>query len=49
MLHVKLSQKAKNDLIDIWEYIFEKWSSEQADNISNCSMMNSQLSQKFQT
>lgn len=31
MLHVKLSQKAKNDLIEIWEYTFEKWSSEQAD------------------
>jgi toxin ParE1/3/4 len=32
MAKVILRQKAIDDLNDIWEYTFEKWSAKQADN-----------------
>lgn len=32
MAKVKLRQKAIDDLNDIWNYTFEKWSAKQADN-----------------
>jgi toxin ParE1/3/4 len=31
MAKVKLRQKAIDDLKDIWDYTFEKWSEKQAD------------------
>jgi len=41
MAKYKLTNKAVEDLANIWEYTFEKWSEQQADNyyemlISNC-------------
>jgi len=30
-MKIQFSNKAQNDLIEIWEYIFEKWSINQAD------------------
>ena len=32
MANFKLSKKAKNDIINIWEYTFNNWSKQQADN-----------------
>ena len=34
-LNYKISQEALFDLNDIWEYIFHKWSKEQADRYFN--------------
>ena len=41
MAKYKLTNKAVEDLAEIWEYTFEEWSEQQADNyyemlISNC-------------
>jgi len=41
MAKYKLTNKAVEDLADIWDYTFKKWSEQQADNyyemlISNC-------------
>lgn len=30
-MQIKISKKAKNDLTNIWEYTFKKWSLQQAD------------------
>ena len=44
MAKFKLTNKAVEDLANIWEYTFEKWSEQQADNyyeilISNCELI----------
>jgi toxin ParE1/3/4 len=31
MMQIQISNKAQDDLIEIWEYTFEKWSINQAD------------------
>ena len=34
-MNLKVSEKAQKDLINIWEYTFQKWSLEQADRYFN--------------
>ncbi len=34
-MNLKVSEKAQKDLINIWEYTFQKWSVEQADRYFN--------------
>ncbi|MBK8242083.1 MAG: type II toxin-antitoxin system RelE/ParE family toxin [Saprospiraceae bacterium] len=34
-MNLKVSEKAQKDLINIWEYTFQKWSLEQADKYFN--------------
>lgn len=34
-MNLKVSKKAQKDLINIWEYTFQKWSLEQADRYFN--------------
>ena len=48
MAKYKLTNKAVEDLAEIWEYTFEEWSEQQADNyyemlISNCKEIASNL------